>query len=135
MSKLKTDNIDSGIRGNNHFYVQNIDGVAAFSTDLSVKITAGRYHSLVIDIENSAWSWGYNGSGQLGDGTTSDKSSPGSVIGGHSFIDIAGGGYRYSLAVKENGEVWSWGRNGHGQLGVKDTTDYSSPVQVVKTFN
>jgi alpha-tubulin suppressor-like RCC1 family protein len=40
-------------------------------------------------------------------------------------------GREYSLALKKDGTVWSWGENSSGQLGINNTTDQSTPVQVV----
>ncbi|MBF0452633.1 MAG: regulator, partial [Candidatus Magnetomorum sp.] len=44
-------------------------------------------------------------------------------------VQIAAG-YYHSLAIKEDGSVWAWGRNNYGQLGDGTTTNKSSPVQV-----
>ena len=48
---------------------------------------------------------------------------------GRTWKNIANG-YTNTLAVKDNGELWTWGNNEHGQLGQNNTTQYSSPVQV-----
>ena len=79
---------------------------------------------------NSVWSWGLNSSGELGNNTTANKSSPVIVVGAHSFVEISAG-YYFSLALKANGEVWSWGLNSSGQLGDNTTASKSSPVLVV----
>lgn len=97
-------------------------------------VSAGIKHALGIRSDNTIWSWGNNGFGQLGDGTTSDKSSPISVIGG--FVDwskIAANSY-FNVATKSNGTVWSWGCNDTGQLGDGTTLNRSSPVSVVGGF-
>lgn len=86
--------------------------------------------------DGSAWSWGTNFRGELGNnewGTLNSRSSPVSVVGGHSFVDISGDwGAQHALARKADGTVWSWGRNARGGLG--DATSFnsrSSPVSVV----
>ncbi len=82
------------------------------------------------------WTWGYNtntGQGALGDGTTINKSSPISIIGG--FIDwccVSVG--TITAAIRTNGTAWSWGCNGQGQLGDGTTTARSSPVKTVGGF-
>jgi alpha-tubulin suppressor-like RCC1 family protein len=81
--------------------------------------------------DGSVWAWGYNGYGQLGDNTTTDKSSPIQVIGNHSFIKIAANIGFYAIGLKSNGSVWAWGYNQYGQLGDNTTTDKSSPIQVI----
>jgi alpha-tubulin suppressor-like RCC1 family protein len=97
-------------------------------------VSAGNSHSLALKANGEVWSWGSNSLGQLGDNTlllTEHKSSPISVVGGHSFIEIAAGG-SYSLALKANGEVWAWGGNASGQLGINLPTSshQSSPISV-----
>jgi alpha-tubulin suppressor-like RCC1 family protein len=95
----------------------------------AVQIAAGYYHSLAIKEDGSVWAWGYNGHGELGDGTTKHKRSPVQVSGLSQVTKIAAGLY-HSLALKEDGSVWAWGYNGHGELGDGTTTNKSSPVQV-----
>lgn len=69
---------------------------------------------------------GFNNYGQLGDGTTTDKSVLTVIGSGFSNATI---GYGSSLALK-SGTLWSWGNNTYGGLGLGDTTNRSSPVQV-----
>ena len=42
----------------------------------AIQIAAGKFYSLALKEDGSVWAWGYNGNGQLGDGTTTNKSSP-----------------------------------------------------------
>ena len=54
------------------------------------------------------WLWGQNNYGQLGDNTTDDKSSPiQTIAGGSDWVAVAGG-YDMTLALKNDGTVWSW---------------------------
>ena len=95
-------------------------------------IAAGGSHSLALDINGQVWAWGYNGNGQLGDGTLVDKNLPVKVTGITApIIAIAAGG-AFSVAIDNTGAVWAWGYNGFGQLGVDPavTTFSSSPKQV-----
>lgn len=81
-------------------------------------IAAGGSHSLALDSGGVVWAWGYNGYGQLGDGTLVDKNLPVKVTGITApVIAIAAGG-AFSVAVDNTGAVWAWGYNGFGQLGV-----------------
>ena len=76
------------------------------------------------------WSWGYNAKGQLGLGNTTNYSSPKGVGALATWSTVSVGGRLFSLAVKTDGTLWSWGYNNNGQLGLGDVTNRSSPVQV-----
>jgi RHS repeat-associated protein len=92
-------------------------------------IAAGLEHSLALSDEGHVWSWGYNEYGQVGDGTTIDRTNPIVIDGLNNIIAIAAGGY-HSLALERNGKVWAWGKNHYGQLGNGTTVDKDVPVQV-----
>lgn len=84
----------------------------------------------------AAFGWGRNAWGCVGDFSRSDRSFPVLVVGNHSFIAIDSEeealGDTFTLACKANGEVWTWGSNSSGQLGVGATgLPQSSPVLVV----
>ena len=97
----------------------------------------GSLHSLALASDGKAFAWGYNGSGQLGDGTAFDRSVPGAVdasgvLAGKILIGLAGGD-DYSLALADDGKVYAWGGNGFGQLGDGISTDSPVPVAVDMT--
>lgn len=74
-------------------------------------------------------SWGYNGQGQIGDGTTVPRTTPVLVSGLSNVTNIAAGttsGY----ARKSDGTVWAWGGNNQYQLADGTTTNRSSPAQI-----
>jgi hypothetical protein len=85
-------------------------------------------HSLVLN-NGSVWAWGTNQNGQLGDGGTTDSSTPLAVSGLHNIIAIASGG-AHSLAVTADGKVWSWGANDSGQLGTGTNADSALPMEI-----
>ena len=91
-----------------------------------VAVAGGRYHSLAVKSDGTVWAWGNNWLGQLGDGTTTDRSIPVQVSGLSGVVAVAGGDY-HSLAVKSDGTVWAWGDNYHGQLGDGTTTQRPHP--------
>ena len=94
-----------------------------------VDVAAGQYHSAALRNDGTVWAWGYNAYGQLGDGTTTGKTTPVQVILLSGVIEIAAG-ENHTMALKSDGTVWAWGYNGYGQLGNGTTTSASSPVQV-----
>lgn len=97
-------------------------------------IAQGWYHCLGLRANGTAWAWGTNGSGELGNGDTTRRSSPVSVIGGFTdWTNITGGTY-FSVGVRANGTAWAWGLNSVGNLGDNSITNRSSPVSVVGGF-
>lgn len=101
-------------------------------------ITAGYFHTVVLKNDGTVWAWGgYNNNGELGDGTTNSSSTPVQVVGpgGTGFLTevaaIAAGGY-HTVALKNDGTVWTWGYNVNGQLGDGTTDNSSTPVQVTE---
>ncbi len=99
-----------------------------------ISVSAGGGQSLGIRANGTLWAWGFNSSGQLGDNTSINKSSPVSVVGGFTdWISASAGGY-HSIGVRANGTLWAWGSNGSGRLGDNTTASKSSPVSVVGGF-
>ncbi|SBW20036.1 chromosome condensation regulator RCC1 [Candidatus Protofrankia californiensis] len=80
--------------------------------------------------DGTVWAWGGNNFGQLGDGTTTDRTTPVQVVGLNQVTAIASG-FSSGYALRRNGTVWAWGGNNFGQLGDGTTTDRTTPVQVV----
>ncbi len=94
------------------------------------KIAAGTYHTLALKNDGTVWAWGDNVSGQIGNGTTGlDRNTPVQVNGLSNVVAITAGRF-FSMAVKNDGTVWTWGQNLYGQLGNGNTTDSNVPVQV-----
>lgn len=86
-------------------------------------------HAIALKSDGTAWLWGYNSNGQLGDGTTTNRTAPVQVSGLTGATAIAAG-VSHSAALKNDGTVWAWGKNTDGQLGDGTTTQSTTPVQV-----
>jgi len=101
-----------------------------------VAASGGEYHTLAVRADGSAWAWGYNVFGRLGDGTTAGKHTPVRVVGvggtGYltEIIDVAAG-ENHSVFLRADGAVFCAGANGYGQLGNDTTANSSTPVQVL----
>jgi hypothetical protein len=127
----------SGTTGqNNSAYINSPTQIGALTN--WDKVACGFYFSLAIKTDGTLWSWGGNRfispgaaltSGQLGDNTSIPRSSPIQVGALTTWSSIACGS-AHSVAVKNDGTLWTWGRNVYGQLGQNNITLLSSPVQV-----
>ena len=79
---------------------------------------------------------GYNGYGQLGNNTTTNnyyiKRMAKSNFGGADILYVHTSGYYYTstYAIDSNGDLWGWGRNNYGQLGLGNTTQQTTPQKI-----
>jgi len=93
------------------------------------KVSNDYYHTLAIrNSDSSLWTWGLNTAGQLGDGTTVNRSQA-IQIGNSSWAQVAGNG-SFSVAIDTTGALYAWGQNVSGQLGDGTTINKSSPVKI-----
>ena len=90
-------------------------------------VSAGQYHTLYLKTDGSLWATGYNSNGQLGDGTTTQRTAGVQVATG---VSAAAAGGTHSLFLKSDGSVWAVGNNGNGQLADGTTTQRTAPAQV-----
>jgi alpha-tubulin suppressor-like RCC1 family protein len=108
-------------------------GTVAVVSGLSngvMAIAAGGYHTCALKTNGSVWCWGYNAYGQLGNGNTTQQTSPVAVTTLTSGIAAIAAGGSHSCAVSNAGAVSCWGYNSSGQLGDNTTTQRTSPVAV-----
>jgi len=82
--------------------------------------------------DGTLWSWGDNSSGQLGDNSLTQRTSPVMVGTGTNWIAEATG-WSHTVALKADGTLWAWGDNTSGQLGDNSTNDRSAPNQITVT--
>jgi len=95
------------------------------------QVSGGSFRTTAaVKTDGTLWNWGLNSYGQLGDNTIVSKSSPIQVGGLTNWLYVSAGYYSV-IALKTDGSLWTWGRNDqHGQLGLGNTTNYSSPKQI-----
>jgi alpha-tubulin suppressor-like RCC1 family protein len=97
----------------------------------AVAISSGYYHTCAILDDGSVSCWGYNYYGELGDGTTINRTVPtqtSSLGTGRTAVALSSGGY-HTCAILDDGSVSCWGWNRDGQLGDGTTTDRNTPTQ------
>ena len=94
-----------------------------------VEVSTGNYQAAAVKSDGTVWAWGNNGVGELGDGTTNNRDTPGPVNGFTNGKAIAVG-ISHMLALRQDGTVWAWGSNENGQLGDGTTTERHLPVAV-----
>ncbi len=130
--------------GNNSLGQAGRGAVSTYAPFQSIDVSSSNWWNITIGAGTVAatktngtlWTWGNNASGSLGLGDLTHRSSPVQVGALTDWYTVATGGDRLSsdtagcLAIKTNGTLWAWGSNSLGKLGLGDTTDRSSPVQV-----
>ena len=102
-------------------------------TDTTWAYTVGQYTGQMAQkTDGTLWAWGFNNVGQAGLNSKTNLSSPTQVgtettwaLGKNKFDTRA-----HSAAIKTDGTLWTWGYNTSGELGLNNTTNYSSPKQV-----
>jgi uncharacterized repeat protein (TIGR03803 family) len=98
-------------------------------------ISSGHSCLLAIRSDGSLWATGFNGSGQLGDGTQLNRAGMTRIGNDTDWVlvttsSVASASPGHSFAIKANGTLWAWGGNASGQLGDGTTTSRYAPVQI-----
>jgi alpha-tubulin suppressor-like RCC1 family protein len=108
--------------------VVDTDG-SSFMSDI-IDVGAGDYHLLAARRDGQVYGWGYNATGALGfetDPMAQDYNIP-TLIPDFTDVVKVEGGAMFSLAIKSDGTVWSWGQNDSGQLGDGTTDLHTAPA-------
>jgi alpha-tubulin suppressor-like RCC1 family protein len=92
-------------------------------------IAGGDYFILAVK-NGQVYSWGYNGDGELGDGSQQPHYTP-AVISGLSDIVQVAAGESAGYALSADGRLWAWGLNDFGELGQGDTNELLSPTEIL----
>jgi len=99
--------------------------------ELVVDLVASLDFSCAVTLVGEAWCWGLNWLGELGDGTTTPRSTPVHVMvpGDPRLTQISAGG-QHACAVTSDGDLWCWGGNQMGELGIAPD-DVPHPARLV----
>ncbi|XP_041862098.1 E3 ubiquitin-protein ligase HERC2 isoform X2 [Melanotaenia boesemani] len=120
-------------------YLEEPTMIAAFNGKQTgkhvVHIACGSTYSAAITADGELYTWGRGNYGRLGHGSSEDQTTPMLVaaLKGHKVVDVAcGSGDAQTLAVTENGQVWSWGDGDYGKLGRGGSDGCKTPKLVEK---
>ena len=91
-------------------------------------VSLGYNHSAAITKSGDLYMWGDNNCGKLGDGTTTDRTTPKLIMSDVASVSL---GYDHSAAITKSGDLYMWGRNSWGQLGDGTNTDYTTPQYIM----
>ena len=105
-----------------------------------ISLSLGSNHASALTSTGRVFMWGGNGSGQLGDGTTTDKNVPTEITSNFSLasndkIIALSLGVQHSSALSAMGRVFMWGYNVAGQLGDGTSTTRSIPTEITTGFS
>ena len=78
-------------------------------------VAAGAFHTAAVRSDGTLWAWGWNGYGQLGDGTLDSRNAP-QLIDTNAVWRAVTAGHSHTLALREDGTLWGWGANHYGQI-------------------
>jgi alpha-tubulin suppressor-like RCC1 family protein len=106
---------DGGLRSSDppviHEFPVLVPGGLTFAS-----LAAGEYHVCGLTTSGSAYCWGFNAYGQIGDGTTIDRETVTAVSGGHTFATLTAGYYR-TCGLTTTGAAYCWGYDGNHPFG------------------
>ncbi len=92
-------------------------------------VTVGGGHSCATRLDGTAWCWGWNIYGQIGDGTTTEAPTPVRVGSADDWLLLSAGGGT-TCGLRSDRSLWCWGQGQLGQLGTGGTASASTPQQV-----
>ncbi|MBI5417584.1 Ig-like domain-containing protein [Candidatus Poribacteria bacterium] len=125
---IKITNGIKDISGNslNMEYTYKFTTVKEIWTEI---FSSGGNYTVGLRSDGTLWAWGRNNYGQLGDGTTINKSIPTYIDADTTWIAIACGN-EHTIGLINNGTLWAWGRNNFGQLGDSTTINRFTPSKI-----
>jgi alpha-tubulin suppressor-like RCC1 family protein len=115
--------------GNNSLIQRETPGQTSSVGTTWKQVACGGLHTTAIKTDGTLWAWGYNFYGQVGDTTTTQRTTPVQVGTATTWKQVAGGRF-HTAAVKTDGTLWCWGQNAYGHLGDNTSIDKNTPTQV-----
>jgi alpha-tubulin suppressor-like RCC1 family protein len=112
-----------------NYAVQVVNSSLANLSDVKA-IAVGSSHNVALKNDGTVWAWGLNTSGQLGDSSTTNRSTAVQIKNLTNVIAVAAGS-SHTVALKEDGTVWTCGFNNNGQLGDGTVANKSTIVQAI----
>ncbi|XP_056467332.1 RCC1 and BTB domain-containing protein 2 isoform X1 [Gadus chalcogrammus] len=97
-----------------------------------MEVACGSHHTIALTTDGEVFAWGYNNSGQVGSGSTANQPTPrrvSSCLQNKVVVNI-GCGQLCSMAVLDNGEIYGWGYNCNGQLGLGNNGNQQTPCRI-----
>jgi len=92
---------------------------------------SGASHNCAIRMDDTAWCWGSDSSGMIGDSTVGGiRTSPVGVDGGHTWKHITIGS-GHSCGLKSDDTIWCWGSNVYGRLGISSNASYTQQTPII----
>ena len=96
-----------------------------------VTVSINSYGGHALKFNGTLWGWGENtANGQVGTGNVTDYSSPVQIGSASNWVTIRDLGQGSAFAINSDGELFAWGNNHKGQLGIGTAADVSAPTQV-----
>lgn len=93
------------------------------------RLTAGAFHACGATGAGATFCWGDNSSGQIGNGTNTDRNVPTATSGANAFTAI-GAGFAHTCALTSAGATYCWGDNSSGQIGDGTQVQRQTPTAV-----
>jgi len=114
--------------------LEKVDGLDAYNVR---SVACGEFHSMAINEWGQVFSWGCAHFGQLGHGNCDQEVRSPKIIRSlaTNFVVQISCGYRHCLALTNNGQLFSWGNNDHGQLGLGNKSESVANPTLVKSLS
>ena len=120
---------------NNHYQVKSPSNDVLTPTQIGTdtdwaNCSTGFQHSIAIKSNGTLYTWGVDNESQLGQGTINANVSTPTQVGTDTDWEVISGGYNHTMAIKTNGDMYTWGGGSSGQLGDGAGTRRANPTLI-----